>query len=184
MVDGRRAIAQAVRDARLARGWGKEEAARQAGVSSITWKRVEDGFNVQDAKLALILDALDIQAEAVDDAAADMAHVDSLDEVVRIAERVAAEYMKSGGDPVKAAELIAAAVEKRDAGVAHRISDTDGWAALRPPRGQEGDEHGRKSAPTTAADDYLRASSVALPLEPERTATPLLGGTPEGQDPT
>jgi transcriptional regulator with XRE-family HTH domain len=51
-------LAAAVRDARLAHGWGKEEAARRAGVSSATWKRVEDGLPVQDHKLNLVAAAL------------------------------------------------------------------------------------------------------------------------------
>lgn len=47
-------IAEAVKAARVARGWSKEEAARQAKISSITWKRVEDGLRVQDVKLRAI----------------------------------------------------------------------------------------------------------------------------------
>ena len=49
------ALARDVERERLARGWSKEHAARQAGISSITWKRVEDGLAVQEAKLAAIL---------------------------------------------------------------------------------------------------------------------------------
>lgn len=41
--------------------WSKEEAARKAGISSITWKRAEDGLGVQDVKLAAILRVLEIQ---------------------------------------------------------------------------------------------------------------------------
>jgi transcriptional regulator with XRE-family HTH domain len=44
--------------ARLARGWSKEQAAREARISSITWKRVEDGLGVQDVKRAQVLDIL------------------------------------------------------------------------------------------------------------------------------
>lgn len=51
-------LADAVRTARLTLGWGKEEAARQAGVSSATWKRVEDGLPVQDHKLTAMARAL------------------------------------------------------------------------------------------------------------------------------
>jgi transcriptional regulator with XRE-family HTH domain len=47
-------LADAVRQARLDRGWSKEEAARRAGISSITWKRVEDGLPVQDVKRRVI----------------------------------------------------------------------------------------------------------------------------------
>ncbi|MFE5309753.1 hypothetical protein [Isoptericola sp. NPDC056605] len=54
---------------RIARGWGKEEAARQAGINSITWKRVEDGERVQDASLGKVLAALEtdqaLAAEAI-----------------------------------------------------------------------------------------------------------------------
>jgi transcriptional regulator with XRE-family HTH domain len=44
--------------ARLARGWSKEQAAREARISSITWKRVEDGLGVQDVKRAQVLEVL------------------------------------------------------------------------------------------------------------------------------
>ena len=47
-----------VERARLARGWSKEQAAREARISSITWKRVEDGLGVQDVKRAQVLDVL------------------------------------------------------------------------------------------------------------------------------
>lgn len=57
----RSALASAVELARLSRGWGKEEAARRAEVSSITWKRVEDGLGVQDGKLGAILNALGLR---------------------------------------------------------------------------------------------------------------------------
>lgn len=54
----RTTLGEAVTLARLDNGWGKEEAARQAGISSITWKRVEDGQSVQDVKLRAIEVAL------------------------------------------------------------------------------------------------------------------------------
>jgi transcriptional regulator with XRE-family HTH domain len=44
--------------ARLAQGWSKEQAAREARISSITWKRVEDGLGVQDVKRARVLEVL------------------------------------------------------------------------------------------------------------------------------
>ena len=43
-------LARRVERARLGQGWSKEKAAREAGISSITWKRVEDGLGVQDVK--------------------------------------------------------------------------------------------------------------------------------------
>jgi DNA-binding XRE family transcriptional regulator len=52
--EGRQRLAQAVRAARLRAGLGKEGAARDAGISSITWSRVEDGLSVQDVKLAAV----------------------------------------------------------------------------------------------------------------------------------
>ncbi len=54
----RTALAIRIRKARLARRWGKEQAAREAGISSITWKRVEDGLGVQEHKLAAVMGAL------------------------------------------------------------------------------------------------------------------------------
>ena len=47
-----------VERARLTRGWSKEQAAREARISSITWKRVEDGLGVQDVKRAQVLEVL------------------------------------------------------------------------------------------------------------------------------
>lgn len=44
--------------ARIERGWGKEAAARNAGINSITWKRVEDGLPVRDTSLRAIEKAL------------------------------------------------------------------------------------------------------------------------------
>jgi transcriptional regulator with XRE-family HTH domain len=60
-------LGQRVARARLARGWSKEQAAREARISSITWKRVEDGLGVQDVKRAAVLDvlALDDRGEPV-----------------------------------------------------------------------------------------------------------------------
>lgn len=51
-------IAEAVTAARVERQWGKEEAARHAAISSITWKRVEDGQKVQSTKLRAVEIAL------------------------------------------------------------------------------------------------------------------------------
>lgn len=51
--------AEAIRRGRLSRGWSKEEAARIAGISSITWKRIEDGLSVQEASLAKAFRAID-----------------------------------------------------------------------------------------------------------------------------
>lgn len=52
--DERQQIAAHVAAARITHRWGKEEAARQAGVSSITWKRVEDGLSVREPKLRAV----------------------------------------------------------------------------------------------------------------------------------
>ena len=51
-------LGQRVERARLSHGWSKEQAAREARISSITWKRVEDGLGVQDVKRAQVLDVL------------------------------------------------------------------------------------------------------------------------------
>lgn len=57
-------IAHVVRERRIELGWSKEQAARSAGISSITWKRVEDGLRVQDAKLAQVFRAIGLHAVA------------------------------------------------------------------------------------------------------------------------
>ncbi|NYG07029.1 hypothetical protein BJ986_001516 [Phycicoccus badiiscoriae] len=51
-------LGKRVERARLARGWSKEQASREARISSITWKRVEDGLGVQDVKRARVLEVL------------------------------------------------------------------------------------------------------------------------------
>src|SRR4051812_10330447 len=53
--DDRKRIGLEVASARTRRGWGKEKASREAGVSAITWKKVEDGKPVHDATLAVVL---------------------------------------------------------------------------------------------------------------------------------
>jgi|SRR5450756_799837 len=55
----RTALGARVEKARTAARMGKEAAAREAGISAITWKRVEDGFPVRDVKLAAVLDVLE-----------------------------------------------------------------------------------------------------------------------------
>jgi len=57
-------VAARLLHARLAARLSKEEAARRAGISAITWKRIEDGQGVQDAKLHAALSLLGIDAEA------------------------------------------------------------------------------------------------------------------------
>jgi ribosome-binding protein aMBF1 (putative translation factor) len=61
----REALAERVRLARQERGWSKEHAARKADISSITWKRIEDGLAVQDVKLAAALRVLEINQRSV-----------------------------------------------------------------------------------------------------------------------
>lgn len=56
--EGRIRVGKAVEAARLDKGWGKEEAGRHAGISSITWKRIEDGQRVQNTKLRAVEIAL------------------------------------------------------------------------------------------------------------------------------
>lgn len=60
MEEQRIALGKRVRLARLTRGWSKEQASREAGISSITWKRVEDGKSVQDHKRFAVLMALEL----------------------------------------------------------------------------------------------------------------------------
>lgn len=59
-------VGEVVAQRRTEFGWGKEQAAREAGISSITWKRVEDGLPVQDAKLASVFRALKLHGFGVE----------------------------------------------------------------------------------------------------------------------
>jgi transcriptional regulator with XRE-family HTH domain len=101
-------LAGAVKRGRLAKGWGKEQAAREARVSSITWKRVEDGQRVQDAKLAAVLAAVDISDDELDDAALEYA-----EGIYRLADRISRDYVAAGGDEAQAAALMGLATEIR-----------------------------------------------------------------------
>jgi len=127
----RTVIGVAVYRARVAKGWGKEKAANTAGVSSITWKRVEDGLAVQDAKLGLILGAVGLTDAALDSAGEDVAVHDSFDATIAAAERVAAAYLERGGDPERALELIQAATERAALGRTSRPSTQEWYQILR-----------------------------------------------------
>lgn len=60
MENHRQALGESVAAARMAKGWSKERAAAKAEISAITWKRIEDGQNVHDVKLAAALRVLDL----------------------------------------------------------------------------------------------------------------------------
>lgn len=66
-------LAARVAEARQARRWSVETAARAAGINRVTWKRIENGLSVQDVKRRAVEDALGIngnepfdQVEAVE----------------------------------------------------------------------------------------------------------------------
>lgn len=67
--DERQRIGRAVEARRVDLGWGKEEAARRAKISSITWKKVEDGLPVQATKLRRIESTLGWGIGSVDQVA-------------------------------------------------------------------------------------------------------------------
>lgn len=58
--DYRQDVAIKVEAKRRMLGWSKERAAREAEISSITWKRIEDGLPVQDVKMDAALRVLGI----------------------------------------------------------------------------------------------------------------------------
>lgn len=63
-------IGRAVERERLDRNWGKEAAARIAGINSITWKRVEDGLSVRGTSLRAVEKALEWEAGTIEEVAA------------------------------------------------------------------------------------------------------------------
>lgn len=65
--DARQRLGDLVAARRKKLGLSKEAAARLANISSITWKRVEDGLGVQDAKYASVSSALGWAPEAIED---------------------------------------------------------------------------------------------------------------------
>ncbi len=62
-------IGRAVERERLDRNWGKEAAARVAGINSITWKRVEDGLAVRGTSLRAVEKALEWEAGTIEEVA-------------------------------------------------------------------------------------------------------------------
>lgn len=62
-----RELGERVAAARLGRKLSKEGAARLAGVSTITYKRIEDGKSVRDTSLAQVLDALGLSETVTPD---------------------------------------------------------------------------------------------------------------------
>lgn len=99
-------LGQRLRQARLNRGWSKEQAARKAGISSITWKRIEDGLGVQDAKRFAALRAVGISEDAEYDAIAERLRQRhsgiSEEDVERLAQQIAAARI----DPETRAALL------------------------------------------------------------------------------
>ena len=59
-------IGDAVRQRRIDLGLSKEDAATQAGVNSITWKRVEDAATVRDSNLGAIASTVGLTAADID----------------------------------------------------------------------------------------------------------------------
>ncbi len=64
--DARRRLGDLVAARRKELGLSKEAAARLAGISSITWKRIEDGDGVRDAKYASASAALGWAPDAME----------------------------------------------------------------------------------------------------------------------
>lgn len=64
--DARRRLGDLVAARRKELGLSKEAAARLAGISSITWKRIEDGAEVRDAKYASASAALGWEPDAME----------------------------------------------------------------------------------------------------------------------
>ena len=58
-------VARVVREERLSRGWSVEEAARRAGLTPETWRRVEEGERAQSASRGDALEALGLDLAAV-----------------------------------------------------------------------------------------------------------------------
>lgn len=106
-------LGKRVAKARTDRGWSKEQAAREAAkiagsFSAITWKRIEDGEVVRDAKQGAALHVLGLDADGLP---ADARPTHGLDPVMAAAVRQAVAE-----DPAMAAiirQAVADEVEKR-----------------------------------------------------------------------
>lgn len=90
--DARLRLGDLVAARRKELGLSKEAAARLANISSITWKRVEDGKPVQDAKYAKVSAALGWDAGAIEDYLAGGIEPDTT--------VPAADYVADAPDPV------------------------------------------------------------------------------------
>lgn len=78
------ALGAQVRAARLRRGMSKEGVARGAEVSSITYKRVEDGLPVREDSLAKILGFFDLPMPGAD---MEPIHTDDVERLRRLIEQ-------------------------------------------------------------------------------------------------
>lgn len=110
-------FAKAVIAARLERGWSKEEAARHAGISSITWKRAEDALPVQDVKRRAIERTLSLESDE------DNRHM--LTEVSESAAEIAAADLNPDLAEFTDQELLAE-VERRTLLLASRLQSLSG----------------------------------------------------------
>ena len=155
--DQRFILGDAVRRARLTNGWGKEEAGRRAGVSSITWKRVEDGKTVQDANLAKVLAAAGVSDRMLDDAGADYAAA-----MEALVARLNHDYLAAGGDPAQAEGLSKVAAEIRARIEAEPPSRANWWTELETPHAT------RDPAPTNHAGVSPANGTISLDMPAEQ----------------
>ena len=90
-----------------------------------------------------------------------------------------------GFDPHMIPPVAAPTVGVTDPGAPRIYPNVRHAVSIAAPDPKESDQHGRQSAATTETDDdFLSTSSVALPLEPERTATPQPGAQSGHRAPT
>lgn len=138
----RRALGAVVRSFRRARGWSVRDAAADAGVAPMTWRRVEQGLEVRACTLARLDRALsrpagDVASALEDDVAATgLAAVAGLRPALGEAppafvDRLAARLERGTGPPSAAAELAGLSDLALAVGLLERLAELPQVPAVR-----------------------------------------------------
>ena len=131
--DERKELGQRVAAARIRMGLGKEGAARDAHVSSITWKKVEDGKSVLDVNLAAVLRVVGLDRPAAPTVAPELHQIDDVLLLAEIARRFARGANQRTGE----SDAQRAAPNTRAVGGPDGIARTSG-TGLDPAPGEQG----------------------------------------------
>jgi hypothetical protein len=95
----RKELGRQVAAARIRAGLGKEGAARKASVSSITWKKVEDGLNVSDVNRFAVLHVVGLDGDGPKSAMPELHEIADTELLAEIARRFARSSQPKESEP-------------------------------------------------------------------------------------